>query len=299
MRDAAESACEDLRQAAWEAVQAGRLRQGLELLDRALDVARGQGRQEQVDRVVCNRAAVLVEVGEAEEVKQDLRRILLASADAEITFLAAYTLARAYDVENDAQKALFYARIAHRKAAANGAVELLAPSYNQLGLLLLARSEFEAALEEFRHSLEILPDGVSLRRATALDNLGYCLVIGGRYRKGFSALIQSVRMARSLGARSQEASSRLSLAFAHLQVGRYVDANRHARRSLALAEACEDRMTVKYGLFVLGEAEKLGGNPLAARRFFCRLQQEFYPEAPNVADILLLLNVQSLVNIKA
>jgi tetratricopeptide (TPR) repeat protein len=299
MSERPESTFRRLRERALETVQAGRLREGLAQLEEALAEARGAGEEAEADRALCGRAAVLVELGEGAEVKPELRRILLKRADPESGFLAAYTLARAYDVEGDGEKALFYARIANRQAETSGIGEHLSASHNQIGNLLLTQSDFESALHEFHRALELLPPARSVRRAIALDNLGYCHAIRGRFRKAFRHLFESVRTCRALGARAIEASSRLSLAFAYLQCGRYGAAIRHAARSLALAEACEDQMTVKYGLFVLGEAEKMSGNPLAARHHFCRLQRDFYPEAPNVPDLLLLLNVQNLVNIKA
>jgi tetratricopeptide (TPR) repeat protein len=290
---------ERLKGEAWEAVQAGELRKSLELYDQALAWAREHGEPWQVDRALCSRAGVLVVLGEGLGVLADLRRILLGNRDAESRFLAAYTLARAYDHQDDLEKALFYARIATREAGESGTAEQLSSSHNLIGILQLARSEFDQAFAEFTRALAILPPTELLRRAIVLDNLGYCHTIRGRYRKAFRDLFESVRLCVRLRARAFEASARLSLAYAYLQRERYRPAIRHATRSLALAQACEARMTVKYGLFVLGEAHKLAGNPLAARSYFQRLQQDYYPEAPNVPDLLLLLNVKNLVNLKA
>ncbi len=290
---------EQLKQQAWTAAQEGDLERSVALCDQALDWARAHGDAEQVDRATVNRAAVLVVLGQAAGLKQDLRRILMRSRDAEVSFTTAYTLARVYDAEGDGEKAMFYARIAYRHAVETGNPEQLASAHNQLGDFLVARSSFDEALEEFDRALSHLPPGLNIRRAIALDNRGYCYVVKGRLRKGFGDLVEAVRICRRLGAQTFEASARLSLAYAYLQLGRYEQALRHARRSLDVAETSGLKLTTKYGLFILGEAEKLAGNPLAARYYFCRLQDEFYPNAPNVSDLLLVLNVQGLVNIKA
>jgi tetratricopeptide (TPR) repeat protein len=299
MSPPAANAYDRLKREAWEAIKAGELRASLALYDEALAWAREHGEPWQVDRTACSRAGVLVELGEGAGVLSDLRQILLGNRDSECRFLAAYTLARAHDLASEQEKALFYARIANRQAAENGTPEQLSSSHNLIGNLLLSKSEFDGALEQFRRALEVLPASEPLRRAIVLDNLGYCRAIRGRYRKAFRDLFESVRLCVRLGARSFEANARLSLAYTYLQCERIRPAIRHATKSLALAESCEDRVAVKYGLFILGEAHKLAGNPLAARSYFRRLQQDYYPEAPNVPDLLLLLNVRSLVNLKA
>ena len=287
------------KERAWQLALEGKLRPSLELLDELLAWARKHGDRPQLDRALCARASVLVELGETSGIKQDLRRVLLGNDDAEVSFLAAYTLSRAYDIETDVEKAVFYARIANRHALAGGSVEQQSSSFNQLGNLMLAQSDFEEAFEYLKKSLALIGPGPSIRRGICLDNLGYCYTIWGRYGKAFGALFEALRILRKNGARALEANTLLSLAFAYLQMGRFDRALRHGRKSLVMAEECEDHMVVKYCLFVLGEAEKLSGNPLAAREHFLRLEKQFYPENPNVSDLLLVLNVQNLINLKA
>lgn len=293
------SSFEAKKEQAWHLALEGKLRPSLKLLDELLDWAREHGDRQQLDRALCARASVLVELGETAGIKQDLRRILLANADAEVSFLAAYTLSRAYDIETDVEKAVFYARIANRHALDGGSVEQQSSSFNQLGNLMLAQCDFEEAFEHIKKSLALIGPAPSIRRGICLDNLGYCYTIWGRYGKAFGALFEALRILRKQGARALEANTLLSLAFAYLQMGRFDRALRHARKSLGMAEECEDHMVVKYCLFVLGEAEKLSGNPLAAREHFLRLEEQFYPDNPNVADLLLVLNVQNLINLKA
>ncbi len=290
---------DQLKDQAWQAIHAGELYRALELLEEALKLARELAEPVLVDRTLCGRASVLVEIGRAAEVKPELRRLLLKAGDTETSFLASYTLARAYDVDGDSEKALFYAQIARRHAADLDQPEQLAASHNLLGNLMLLRCDFEGAFHEFQASMRQLPADAHLRRAIVLDNLGYCHACKGRLERAFPALFESVRICRRLGARSYEAIARLTLAYTYLLAGRWREALRHGRRSLGLAEGVDDRSTIKYVLFVLGEAEKGAGNAFAARFYFNRLQEEFYPGAPNVADLLLLLDVQNMINLKA
>lgn len=298
MSDTTQGPGEALRRQAWEAVQAGRLRQAVELLDQALAMARSSGSREQVDRALCNRAAVLVELGQGASVRQELRRILLEGASG-AGFLAAYNLARYYETVKDFDKAMFYAKIAHEHARRLGDQDWISSSHNQLGNLLIALSDFEEARSQLELALTLAPGSSNLRRAIALDNLGYCHVVQGRYRPGFRAHFEALRIIRRLGARAWEAVVEVSLCFAYLEIGRYRRAIRHGAAALHLAEETENRETLRNALFALGEAFKQAGEPLVARRHFARLQEEFYPDAEGTADLLLLMDVLRVVNIKA
>lgn len=299
MTAAASEAYEHYKQEAWSTALAGQLQRSLEILDGALVWLGEHGEDWQIDRTLCNRAAVLVEVGEAESVKADLRRILVKNSDPESCFLAAYTLGRAYEVTKDNAKALFYTRIAHRHAREAERADWLSSTHNLLGNLLLASSKFDEARLEFERALDTLCDENPLRRALALDNLGYCHVVQGRYRQGFEAHFRALRLLRRAKARALQTVVEVSLCFAYLEIDRYRSAIRHAIAALQLSEETDNLEMRKNSLFLLGEAFKLAGDPLAARAQFARLQEEFYPGAEGVADLLLLLNVKRLINIKA
>ncbi len=299
MTAGASEAYEHYKQEAWSAALAGQLQQALAILDGALTWLGEHGENWQVDRTLCNRAAYLVETGETESVKADLRRILVKNSDPESSFLAAYTLGRAYEVAKDGAKALFYTRIAHRYAREAERADWLSSTHNLLGNLLLASSKFDDARKEFEQAIAALPDENPLRRALALDNLGYCHVVQGRYRQGFEAHFDALRLIRRAGAVAWRPVVEVSLCFAYLEINRYRSAIRHAIAALRMSEEIDNPEMRKNSLFLLGEAFKLAGDPLAARAQFARLQEEFYPGAEGVADLLLLLNVKRLINIKA
>jgi tetratricopeptide (TPR) repeat protein len=290
---------EDLKQNAWTAVLAGSQEEGLGLLDEAVSLAASSGEAQLHDDALCSRASLWIELGRRSEALPVLRRILMQDAHSQNSFRAAYNLSRAYELDKDLEKASFYARIAHRYSLELGDDERQAWSFNQLGNLALAASEFDTALPHLRRALELLPPTPTVARAMVLDNLGYCRSVLGSHRKGFRDLFASLRLLLRLKARAFEANPRLSLSYAYLQAERPQRAWHHARRALDLADEQDDRENQKYALFLLGEAEKLRGNPLAARYYFHRLQEAFYPESPDVPDLLLFINVQQLVNLKA
>ncbi len=290
---------ETLRKSAWSEVYAGRPQAGLHLLETAIEVTQASGDALLKDTALCNLACLWIAIGRCEDALPVLRRILMQHQDSMSSFRAAYHLSRAHELKGDLKKAGFYARIAHRHSIELADPERMGYSYNQLGNLALAASNFEAALPQLEKALSLLPQTPSVERALILDNLGYCRGILGHQRRGFRNLFTSLRLLRLLGAEGFEANPRLSLAYAYLEIGRPVRAFRHAKRAFALADAQGDLDNQKYGLFLLGEAEKQRGNPLAARYYFHRLQENFYPDSPEVPDLLLFINVQQLVNLKA
>jgi tetratricopeptide (TPR) repeat protein len=288
-----------LRQRAGTAVEGNRLDEALELFDRAFEWATTHGDECLRDRAWCNRVAVALEISGGTGSLKQLQEILLRNSDVTNCFHAAYTLARAYDLRKDYSKALFYARIANKHAVKLRRRDKLAMSHNQIGNLLVADSYFDEAMAEYEEALRLLPPEPSVRRALALYNLGYCYTVKGRAGEGFSALIAGLRLLHRFGARRLEPGARLALAFAYLQIGRYRPALRHAAAALTIAEDGGDVGSIKYALFLLGETCKQAGDEHAALDHFQRLQESYYPDAPYLPDMLLLLDVQSFINIKA
>ncbi len=290
---------EESRKAGWEAFKRGGLTEARDHFDKSVTLARHLGDPALIDAALCYRAAISIEIGDTSDAMPILRRILMKNSEPELSFRAAYSLARGYELTHCEKKALFYSRIAHRHATQAGSDERLAQSHNLLGNLLIAQSDFAGAAPQFEQALSRTSAEPSSSRAVVLDNLGYCQIVLGSKKTGFRHLFASLRMLRKVGARVYEGSTLLSLSFAYLQINRHREAIRHARRALEIAEQGNDTICLKYALFLLGEGEKTSGNPLAARYYFHRLQENYYPDSPEVADLLLLLDVQQLINLKA
>lgn len=281
-----------------KAVERGSLREALAYDRQALVVAEAAGDQVAIDQAKLSIASVEIELGKLQAVSE-LPEILLRSGAGENAFFAAYNLARHHELKRDAKKALFYARVALKHARRSVRSEIRAMSHNQLGNLLLAQSFFVDAAREYERALELVPAAAGVKRALILDNLGYCRVVAGTHQDGLSALVESLRTLRRFGARRYELYPRLSLCYAYLEVGRERHALRHGAAAVALAEKFEDVEALKNALFLLGEALKLSGDELAARRQFRRLQERFYPSDRYLADLLLLVDVRNMVNLKA
>jgi tetratricopeptide (TPR) repeat protein len=281
-----------------KAVERGSLREALAYDREALAIAEAAGDQIAIDQAKLSIASVEIELGRPQAVSE-LPEILLRSGSGENAFFAAYNLARHHELKRDPKKALFYARVANKHARRSERSEIRAMSHNQLGNLLLAQSFFVDAAREYERALELVPTAAGVKRALILDNLGYSRVVAGSHGEGLAALTESLRTLRRFGARRYELYPRLSLCYSYLEVGRERHALRHGAAAVALAEKFEDHEALKNALFLLGEALKLSGDEAAARRQFYRLQERFYPADRYLADLLLLVDVRNMVNLKA
>jgi tetratricopeptide (TPR) repeat protein len=290
---------EELRGRGEKAVRAGRLEEAQGCFDQALAWAREHGGQPQVDLGICNRAAVVIEMGRGDGEVPHLREILVRNLDPFICQLAAYNISRHYELTKNYKKSLFYARIALDRAAVLGRREWLAASHNLIGNTLLAESFISEARREYELALEQAPPEPTAARGQILDNLGYIRVLQGELREGCSLLYASLRILRRCGAQRHEISVRLDLCFAHLETGRYRLSLRHGLAALALAEAMEDGASVKNALYLLGEVANLSDDVEGARGYFGRLHRDFFPDAGYLPEFLLAVDIRKLVNLHA
>ncbi len=290
---------EDRNRRGHEAAEAGRLEEALAIFDQLLAWARRNGASELVDLAFCNRAAVAVVLGRGEAEVPRLLEILLRSEDPVNGRLAAYNIARHYELTRNHKKALFYARIARERAEKLERKDWVASSHNVIGNALLAQSFVDQAVREYEAALELMPAELSIWRARILDNLGYCRVLQGRYAEGYSILYSSLAILRRHDTERYLILTHLDLCFAHLETGRYRHARRHGAAALRLAERLGEIDSVKNALYLLGECANLSGDVIAACRFFNRLQNEFFPEVNYLSGFLLAVNVRKLVNLHA
>jgi tetratricopeptide (TPR) repeat protein len=290
---------EILNQRGHEAAEAGRLDEAFALFDEMLAWTTECKAIDLIDLAFCNRAAVAVVLGRGETELPRLREILVGSADPVHRRLAAYNLARHYELTRNHQKALFYARIARERAEQLDRKDWVASSHNVIGNALLAQSFVDDAAREFEIALELMPAEPSVWRARILDNLGYCRVLQGRYAEGYPLLYRSLAVLRRHDTERYLISTHLDLCFAHLETGRYRYARRHGVKALLLAERLDDTDSVKNALYLLGECANLSGDVIGACRFFSRLQSEFFPEVNYLSGFLLAVNVRKLVNLHA
>jgi tetratricopeptide (TPR) repeat protein len=290
-----ERASGDARRAA----EAGDFEHALACFDRASDAACALGDGSRADLVLAKRASILIEEGRGLGEIPRLRELLVRNVDSAVCRFAAYNLARWYELQKEFAKALFYARVARDHASLAEVEEWRAASHNQVGNVLLAQSKVAEASAEYEQALTLMPAAPTPARARVLDNLGYCRVLAGRLRDGFSLLYSSLRILRRAGAERYTISTLLDLSYAHLEARRYSEARRYGQAALDLARRHADDEAVKNAYFLLGEAASLSSQPDVAQDYFTRLQREFFPTQSYLPGFLLAVDVRKLVNLHA
>ena len=299
MEDPERSLFEELRTRGAQAVEAGHLEEAEALFEEALAWARSHGDPRQIDLAVCNRAAASIDLGRGAGELPRLREILVRNSDPVSCRIAAYNIARYYELSKSFKKALFYARIARDRSETLGRRDWLATSHNLIGNTLLAESFVEQACEQYEQALELMPKEPSATRAGILCNLGYCRTLQGRHTEAYRFLYESLRLLRSFRAERYEIATRLDLCFTHLETGRYRLARCQGIKAMRLAEKLDESNSLKNSLYLLGEVESLCGHTDAARAYFIRLQREFFPDASYLPGFLLAVDVRQLVNLHA
>lgn len=289
---------DELRRRAVEAAQRGALEEAHELLGEALEHARKIGDPDLVDRAFCGRASTALELG-LEAPVAELREVLMRNSDLENCFLAGYTLSRCFELDREYRKSLFYARIAQGHAERLGRQVWVASSYNQIANMQLALSFFDEACRDYERALGLLSDDAEVERALIYENLGYCRIIQKRHDEGFRLLFNSLRTLQRLSARRYQVGPRLSLCYAYLEIGRYRRAIQHGFRALEIAESEGDAVSTRNALYLLGETANQAGAAVLARRFYTRLQTEFYPQESDLANLLLAVDARKLINLRA
>jgi len=280
------------------AVAEGRLEAAQALLEQAWEWVEASGDAVLRERVLCNRAAVAIELGDGDGFLPALKEVLLRTNDAANARLAAYTASRGYELRDDLKKAQFYARLAQQSSVRLAEQRWIASSANQLANLLVAGGRFAEAVVEYRSALVALGEEDALGQAIISYNLGYCQTVLGEQRTGLAALYSSLRALRRLGAERHEAQARLDLAFALLEAGRPERARRHAGRALALARAHGESRAVRNALFLIGSALRASGDEGSARLYYRQLQTDFYPDADYLPELLSGVDFRAVVNLR-
>jgi tetratricopeptide (TPR) repeat protein len=290
---------ERARAAAQAALDAGRLEEARQCLVLALQAARAHGDCDLVDHAVCAESAVAIALGEVEGPLPPLREILIRNRSHENYILAAYNIARAYELRKDYKKSLFYARIARDRADQTDNRKRLAAAHNQVGNALLGESHFDEAAESYRRALALLTTHAGEWELACTANLGYCDLVRGRRRDGLRRLYRVLRESRRRGLLRLEMTTRLDLCYGHMEVGRYPTAERYGCRGLALAEQVGEVDWIKNALYLLGQVSVFLGRRDEARRRFVELQRRFYPTQPYLPDLLVGVDVRQMINLRA
>ena len=212
-------------------------------------------------------------------------------------YMASAVLMRRYTEADERQRAIFYGELA-REAAATLDPFAHATVLNHLGITLVADSQFAramAVLEEALRAMEPLdlarPDHASLY-AAILGNLGGARVLAGRFAEGVALLENAVGL---LDDDYGIVEACLDLCFGYLELGRYAEAEAYGRRALHSATV---QRQIRNANHLLGEL------CLRTERYdesdaFFDVVARFYPDFKNIKQLLVAVDLCSVVNWKA
>ncbi len=279
--------------------QHGRFVEARDYYEQALAEARRLGEPDRIDRALCNHAAIVIALDDPTSVRGPLRAVLMRRTSDASAFLAADNLSWIYEQQKDFKKGLFYAQVATNHARATDKRDWLASTHNQTGNCLAGDSRFEEAGDAYRRALALTPEEPSAKRALMMLNLGYCAAMLEDNALAFELAFRSLRWLRRFEDERGCGWAHLDLCHAYVQIGRLGRACQHGARALELAERVGEAGLLKNVLFMFGEAQQQSGNMDAAYELFSRMQESFYPEQPQLIELLLAVDLRQMVNLRA
>lgn len=227
-----------------------------------------------------------------------LPRIVMRRRSPRHVYLASYALLRKYSEQGDRQRALFYGEIARSSVAELGDPMLRANVLNGIGITLTADSQFQAAVEAFDHAFAVLaqvsdrPDEVRSLFGAIEVNLGGAKVVAGDLEEGVRLIELSLQILEDEFARTE---GYVDLCFAYTSLGEYARAARFGAEALELATTPRQVRNANHALADL--AVRTGRYEDASQHF--DVVAAFYPDFKHVKDLLLAVDLSTVVNWKA
>ena len=265
------------------------------LFAEAVDVARQLDDPELLDRAVCNRAALAIEIDGGSSELQALREVLLAQRSAAAAFLAAYNLAEAYQLSRQHRKAAFYAEIALDRAVRAERPEWVASSHNRLGNLHVALNQLALARQRYEAALTMVGPN-DLRVPAITENLGYVDALEGDLSSALTRLYRALRMLRRRG--TTTALIHLDIAWTTLQAGRADLAWKHAALARERAEASHDHEQLKNALMLGIQAARALDDRLSAA-LLSEALADAYPHQAGLAALFGAADWTCVLNLRA
>lgn len=292
-----ESTYWDLHSQAISSLHEARLAEAEATFLAALREAEGRKLSSLAGRAYCNWAAVRLENGKPSGLREGLSRTLGQSPDGKARQLSAYYLAILYNCESRYKAAGLYAEMSSRLADSLQEPQGRASSLHLLGLMRLKDGCLTSAGEHLRDSLEIsMRAGSYLHSLITMSTLGYCLSLAGSL-SGSLWMLEEVEDALGIpGWKLYEPSLRLNLGFSYLETGDLEDSIEQGRAALASLDQRGPLGDKKFAYYLLGEAYAQMESDEEAKAWFDILQEEFYPQYPELAETLLDVRTSRWVN---
>jgi tetratricopeptide (TPR) repeat protein len=212
-------------------------------------------------------------------------------------YMAATVLMRRFVEAEDRRRAIFYGEIARAAVAQLEDSFARATVLNSLGVTMVADSQFKAAIEAFDEALGVLDpakanEQIQSLRAALLANLGGAKVLLGQAAEGIRILERALP---DLEEEYDRVEAFLDLCFGYMEIGRPDVAEQFGRRALQLATVPRQ---VRNANHLLGEICLRTDRYEEADALF-DVVASFYPDFRNVKQLLVAVDLCSVVNWKA
>jgi tetratricopeptide (TPR) repeat protein len=273
----------------------GEIEAALDAYDRALaDVESDETRE----LITIRKAEALIAADRDGAEVAALPAIVLRRRSTRHVYMAATVLMRRFVEADDRRRAIFYGELARSAAIELNDPMSLASVLNHLGITLVADSQFKSALAVLDEGLvciggltEDREDARALE-ASLLVNLGGAKVLCGESREGVR-LLQGVL--DQLDDDYTVAEACLDLCFGLMELESYEAAEEYGRRGFELASV---KRQVRNANHLLAEICMRTARYDEADQFFDAVAS-FYPEFKNVKQLLVAVDLCSVVNWKA
>ena len=256
-----------------------------------------------VDKAQVNLAMIRVQKHEDDLAERGLREVLMRSANDDVIRLAAHCLAKVLSHKNEHEKALRFARLSLEKARIIDDPLRTHSALSLLGAVYGNQSYCEESLDYYEQALAILeqnplpvPAHHAFYGASAMDWIGYTLVLSGRHEEGRIKLERAHERARAFGITDLVAEIGSDLCFACLQLGRLEQARMFGEAGLEIAESQSLAHLRRNCYYLLGETCSRQGDDAAAEEYFGKLG-EFYPQLPFLSDFLRQYDISAMINL--
>jgi tetratricopeptide (TPR) repeat protein len=273
----------------------GEVEPALEQYDQALALCESEETRELITirkaeaLIACERDGVEVSA---------LPAIVIRRRSPRHVYIAANTLLRRYCELSDRKKAIFYGEIARQAAAELDDAFARASVLNNLAITMVADSKFAPAIELLEEGLAAMAqlgnareDHRSLHNAI-VGNIGGARVLRGEYEQGV-AILESIF--DDLDDEYLIVEACLDLCFGYLELGRYELAEFYGRAALDAATVARQ---VRNANHLMGELCVRTERYDESEVFFDAVAK-FYPDFRNVKQLLMAVDLCSVVNWKA
>jgi tetratricopeptide (TPR) repeat protein len=272
----------------------GEVDAAIELYDRAAAAAESEVTRE---LITIRKAEALIAANREGPELSALPGIVMRRRTPRHVYIAAYALARRFLDNEDRKRALMYGQIACAAAMELDEPMPKASVLNALGITLVADSQFALAIEALEEALVVLApleanEQRRSLRAAVLANLGGANVLHGKAAEGVRHLETALP---DLDDPYDRAEAFLDLCFGWMELGDNETAERYGRAALELASIPRQ---IRNANHLLGEICVRMSRHDEADAWF-DVVASFYPDFRNVKQLLVAVDLCSVVNWKA